>query len=49
MDELCRRMNSFELEGYKKALQKLWKITELKEDGQASKQIVDIIEETLKG
>ena len=49
MDELCRRMNSFELEGYKKALQKLWKITGLKEDGQASKQIADIIEERLKG
>lgn len=48
MDALCRQINSFELEDYKKELHKLWKTTELSEDGKASKQIVDIIEARLR-
>lgn len=48
MDELCRLINSFKLEDYKNTLQKMSKITKLKEDGQASKKIVDVIEKKLE-
>ena len=44
MDDLCRQINDFELDVYNESLQKMWKSTELKEDGQAAKLIADIIE-----
>lgn len=47
MDELCRKISGFEVNGYKEALQKMWKITELNEDGHATNKIVDIIEKNL--
>lgn len=47
MDDLCREINKFELKSYKKALKKLWIMNGVKEVGQASREIVNIIGDRL--
>lgn len=48
MEDLCGKINDFTQDNYAKALQGVWKTLGLKEDGQASGRIADIIEARLE-
>ena len=48
MPGLCEKIETFDEDGYKKGLQKLWHKVELKEDGKASARIADVIEARLE-
>jgi len=48
MEDLCGKINDFAQDDYAKALQGVWKTLGLKEDGQASGRIADIIEARLE-
>lgn len=43
MADLCKLIETFDIEGYKKCLQDLWEQTELIEDGMAAGRIADMI------
>ena len=47
MDDLCREIDDFDYENYKKSLRKIWQYAGLKEEGKATVRIVDIIEQKL--